>query len=82
MGEAGKRPFADDLGLADNFPEKLFEAGPKRGQGEAGVFAGRLDQPGDAIHPLQEYKKRRRQDGGEDQGLDRMQAFHHYHATL
>jgi hypothetical protein len=38
MRQAGKRTVPDDLGLADNLPEKIGDSGEKRSQMEVRVW--------------------------------------------
>lgn len=82
VSETGEGAFADDLGLAEDFPEEFAEAGAEGGNGKAGVFAGGADEFCHTSDAQGEGGEGGDEEGNEDVGLDGMQAFHHYHATL
>ena len=57
VGQAGKRPFANDLGLAENFPEKVPDAPADGEEVKAGVFAGFEDLVDDHAEAFPEERR-------------------------
>ena len=58
MGESGKGAFANDFGLAEDFPEEFPDAGSEWEEGKGGVFASGVYELCDAADAPGKDKQR------------------------